>query len=418
LPPIDDHERMALSDAPRAPRASSLEAATEAVRRLREAGFEAWFAGGCVRDRLLGREALDHDVATNAVPDEVQKVFRRTVAVGKQFGVIVALIRGREVEVATFRADDAYSDGRHPDRVTFSDLETDVRRRDFTINGMMENPLTGDIVDLVGGRADLAARVIRAIGDPEKRFDEDRLRMLRAVRFAAQLGFVIEPATLGAVKRRAGELSSVSRERVREELEKTLKSAGAADGARLLRDTGLLGPAVPAAAALSGADWDATVAVIAALARREVPLSFAALLHRTAGVEESCRDLRLSNADRESVRWLVAKLPAAACAGSLPPRDWKPLLAHDGAADLLELHRAIQVAAKAPLDSWTILSSRIGAPDNDPPRLISGDELLAMGIPKGREVGRILQAVRDAQLDGEIGTADEARSLARRLTTG
>lgn len=402
---------------------TSRDAALDVVRKLREAGFEAYFAGGCVRDRLLGREPGDHDVATNAIPDQVQKLFRRTVAVGKQFGVIMVLVKDRQVEVATFRADAKYTDGRHPDSVTFSDLKSDVLRRDFTINGMMEDPVAGTVVDLVGGGADLQARLIRAIGDPDLRFDEDRLRMLRAVRFAAQLGFEIEASTLAAVRRRAAEVSSVSRERVREELEKILVSADPVRGLDLLRSTGLLRPVLPAAAALSEDRWKRTVRVVAALARRPFVLALAALLHDAAhpaarAAETAARDLKLSNEERERVVWLVARHADPPRAASMRPSEWKPLLSHPGAPDLLELHRAIQTADGAPLEAHALLTTFLARPDLDPPRLITGDDLLALGVPRGPRIGQILQAVRDAQLNGEVANAGEARAMAARLLAG
>ncbi|MEK7468247.1 MAG: CCA tRNA nucleotidyltransferase [Planctomycetota bacterium] len=399
---------------------NSREAALTVVKKLREAGFEAYFAGGCVRDRLLGREPGDHDVATNAVPDAVQKVFRRNVAVGKQFGVIIALVQDEEVEVATFRADAKYTDGRHPDSVTFSDLKSDVLRRDFTINGMMEDPLTGQVVDLVGGQADLKARVIRAIGDPEKRFDEDRLRMLRAVRFAAQIDFAIEPATLAAISRRSGEVSTVSRERVKEELAKLLAATGAGRGLRLLRETGLLAPCVPALKGMPEDAWGMTVATVERLARRPFAIAFAALLHEAQPdpyrlAEASARDLKCSNDERERVAWLVAHRRDPERASSMRPSVWKPLLAHPGAAELLELHRAAQEARGASIEGHALLSRRLAEGDLDPPRLLTGDDVLAMGATRGPKIGEVLAAVRAAQLDGEVRTKEEAGAMGRKL---
>ncbi|KAF0242387.1 MAG: poly(A) [Planctomycetota bacterium] len=402
---------------------TSREAALTVVKKLREAGFEAYFAGGCVRDRLLGREPGDHDVATNAIPDAVQKLFRRNVAVGKQFGVILALVQDEEVEVATFRADAKYTDGRHPDSVTFSDLKSDVLRRDFTINGMMEDPLTGEIVDLVGGQADLKARVIRAIGDPEKRFDEDRLRMLRAVRFAAQIDFEIEPATLAAVARRSGEVSSVSRERVKEELGKLLASRDAGRGLRLLRETGLLAPCIPALKSLPDDRWAATVATVENLPRRPFALALAALLcdadpdpaKAARLADASARDLKASNDERERAVWLVARSRDPERASAMRPSEWKPLLAHPGAVELLELHRAARTARGGSLAGHALLSERLAAGDLDPPRLLTGDDLLAMGALRGPKIGDVLSTVRAAQLDGEVTTREAAAALGRKL---
>lgn len=399
---------------------TSREAGLTVVKKLREAGFEAYFAGGCVRDRLLKREPGDHDVATNAVPDAVQKLFRRNVAVGKQFGVILALIDDREVEVATFRSDAKYSDGRHPDSVTFSDLKSDVLRRDFTINGMMEDPLTGTIVDLVGGQADLQARVIRAIGDPEKRFDEDRLRMLRAARFAAQLDFEIEPATLAAMTRRSAEITAVSRERVKEELGKLLAAKRAGRGLQILRETGLLAACVPALKGLPGDAWETTVRTVERLEHRAFAIAFAALIHAVPAdpvraAEAAARDLKCSNDERERLVWLMAHRGDVERGAAMKPSEWKPLLAHPGAQELLALHRAAQEARGAPLDAHALMSSRFAAGDLDPPRLLTGDDLLALGAPRGPKLGAILATVRAAQLNGEVRTPEAAAALAKSL---
>ncbi|NUN47585.1 MAG: CCA tRNA nucleotidyltransferase [Candidatus Brocadiae bacterium] len=405
---------------------TSREAALSVVDTLRKAGFEAWFAGGCVRDRLLGRQPGDHDVATNAIPDEVQRLFRRTIAVGKQFGVILVLVRDREIEVATFRADSAYTDGRHPDAVTFSDMESDVRRRDFTINGMMEDPVDGRVIDLVGGQEDLRGRLIRAIGDPERRFEEDRLRMLRAARFAAQLEFAVEPATLRAIARHAAALSSVSRERIKEELDKLLGAPGAPEGLRLLRETGLLRAIVPALADLPEADWRRTVGALSRMPRRPGPAALAALLHRldpdparnAALAEAILRDLRASNGERERVVWILARLDAAARAAAMKPSEWKPLLAHPGAAELLQVTRAVLEEDGGGSDGWALLEERSRRDDLDPPRLIGGEDIMAMGVPKGPRIGELLAAVREAQLNGEIGNPGEARERVSRWIAG
>ncbi|MCE9584988.1 MAG: CCA tRNA nucleotidyltransferase [Planctomycetes bacterium] len=402
---------------------TSRDAALEVLKKLRESGFEAYFAGGCVRDRLIGRVPGDHDVATNAVPDAVQKLFRRTIAVGKQFGVIIVLVKDCEVEVATFRADAKYTDGRHPDSVTFSDMKSDVLRRDFTINGMMEDPLTGTIVDLVGGQPDIKARLIRAIGDPEKRFDEDRLRMLRAVRFAAQIDFEIESATLEAISRRSAEISSVSRERVKEELGKLLAATGAGRGLRLLRSSGLLAACVPALKALPEDRWAAAVATVEQLPRRDFGPALAALVLDTDTdpakaariADATARDLKCSNDERERAVWLVAHHRDPERASAMKASEWKPLLAHPGAADLLDLFRAVRLARGLPLDEYSLMAKRVQQGDLDPPRLFTGDDLLAMGAPRGPRIGEVLTAVRAAQLDGEVTTKEAAAAMARKM---
>jgi poly(A) polymerase len=216
------------------------EFATDVVRRLRAAGHTALWAGGCVRDQLLGIEPHDYDVATDATPEQVQVLFRRTVAVGVSFGVVEVLgPRPHKVQVATFRSDGSYSDGRHPDAVVFSTPEEDARRRDFTVNGMFFDPLDRKVIDYVGGQEDLRHGVLRAIGDPAQRFAEDKLRLLRAVRFATRFSLTLDPATAHAIRAMAGEITVVSAERVAEELRKLLTDPRRADGMRLMDEVGL-----------------------------------------------------------------------------------------------------------------------------------------------------------------------------------
>ncbi|HEY6167210.1 MAG TPA: CCA tRNA nucleotidyltransferase, partial [Verrucomicrobiae bacterium] len=228
--------------------------ATEIVRRLRDAGFAAFFVGGCVRDQLLGREPQDFDIASNARPEDIERLFPRTIPVGKQFGVMLVIEHGRQFQVATFRAESEYRDGRHPESVTFTDAINDARRRDFTVNGLFLDPISDEVHDWVGGQADLQARVVRTIGVAEERFAEDHLRLLRAVRFAAQLGFNIEPVTFAAVKANAAKIQTVSAERVREELLKLFRPPHAGRGLELLRDSGLLEHVLPEIAATIGCE--------------------------------------------------------------------------------------------------------------------------------------------------------------------
>ena len=226
--------------------------ATELVRRLRAAGHEAYLAGGCVRDRLLGREPLDYDIATSAPPETVQALFPRTVPVGAQFGVVLVIADGMPVEVATFRSDAAYVDGRRPSAVHFGSAREDARRRDFTINALFLDPLTGEVVDFVGGQADLRAGIIRAIGDPRARIAEDRLRMLRAARLAARLGFTIEPATLEAIRAAASTVTDMAAERIGDEIVKILTEGAARRGFELLAATSLLATVLPEVARMQG----------------------------------------------------------------------------------------------------------------------------------------------------------------------
>ena len=232
----------------------SEDAARSIVDRLLAAGHQALYAGGCVRDKLLGREPHDYDVATDARPEQVEALFPRTFPVGAQFGVILVLERGEEIQVATFRGDGAYRDGRHPESVTFTDAEGDALRRDFTVNGLFHDPIRGETLDFVGGKRDLEARLLRAIGDPERRFEEDKLRLLRAVRFATTLGFTIDPATWEAIRRHATAIRAVSPERIREELVKILLSPNRLRGFDLLDASGLLREILPEMEAMKGCD--------------------------------------------------------------------------------------------------------------------------------------------------------------------
>jgi len=435
------------------------EFATDVVRRLREAGFEALWAGGCVRDQLLGMEPHDFDVATDARPEQVQKVFRRTIAVGESFGVIEVLgprIDGEhlKVQVATFRADGEYVDGRRPSSVTFGSAREDALRRDFTINGMFFDPLDIRLIDFVGGKTDLEARVLRAIGDPRARFNEDKLRLLRAVRFAARFELDIEPATAAALHEMAAELPVVSAERIAVEIRKMLTDRHRVRGLRLLDDVGLLPVILPEVARMHGVPqglpaaptgdlWDHTLAVVEKLpADTSFPLAFATLLHdvgkpttigRTpdrytfhghehAGrqiAEKITERLKLSTAEREQIAWLVEKHQYLSEAPVMRKSRLKTVLAHAGIADLLALHRADAVGsgrlvahvefAEQKLREWT------ESGELDPPPLLTGEDLKAMKIPQGPAYKRILDLVREGQLDGTVTTAEQAREMVKQL---
>jgi len=386
--------------------------ATEVVRALRSAGHEALFAGGCVRDQLLGREPDDFDVATSARPEEIQRLFRRTVAVGAAFGVIEVLgPKPIAVEVATFRTDGPYSDGRHPDSVRFTTACEDALRRDFTINGMFFDPIAGQVIDHVGGERDLAGRIIRAIGEPRQRFHEDRLRLLRAVRFAARFDFVIEPQTWVAIHAMAAEVMTVSAERIADELRKLLTHPNRALGARLLAESGLLKIMLPE---LTGE----SVNVLARLSRSaSFPLAFAALWgeadpHRIPAATER---LRLANVERQRIRWLVENRLALVRANELPHHVLKPILAHPGVHELLELHTATgnETAVHFVRDRLREWPAAV----LDPPPLVTGDDLKDLGLTPGPNFRTILDGVRDAQLDGEVATKVEGLDLARRLAS-
>src|SRR5436190_6261470 len=219
--------------------------AIDIIRELRRIGHEAYLVGGCVRDMVMGLEPADYDIATSAHPEEIMRLFPRTEPIGVQFGVVLVIYRGHPFEVATFRSDEAYVDGRRPTGVVFTDAKTDVLRRDFTINGLLYDPMEEHVIDYVGGRDDIEARIVRAIGDPQKRFEEDKLRMLRAIRFGARLGYSIEPETWAAVRQMASGILQVSSERIREELLRVLTEGQAARGCRMLHESGLLEPILP-----------------------------------------------------------------------------------------------------------------------------------------------------------------------------
>jgi poly(A) polymerase len=394
------------------------EFATDVVRRLKAAGHAAIFAGGCVRDMLLGREPDDFDVATDATPEQVQTLFKRTVAVGASFGVVEVLgPKPLKVQVATFRSDVSYSDGRRPDAVVFSSAEEDAKRRDFTINGMFFDPLEEKVIDYVGGQADLRAGVLRAIGDPGQRFTEDKLRMLRAVRFATRFGFALDPKTATAIRSMAGEITIVSAERIADELRKVLTDPRRADGVRLLADVGLFAVLLPEVTDVAKA-----MHVLQALPPDAAfELALATILQGLdgKGAGRVCLRLKLSNAERERIEWLVRHHNDLRGASGLRGSRLKPVLAHEGIKELLALHRANALAAGESLEPVEFCEQKLREwPPNllSPAPLITGEDLLAMGIIQGPGFKRILDAVRAAQLDGTTSTKDEAIELVRRLS--
>ncbi|MEO8495836.1 MAG: CCA tRNA nucleotidyltransferase, partial [Planctomycetota bacterium] len=404
------------------------EFAKEVVAKLRTFGCDAYWAGGCVRDQLLGCEPKDYDVATNAKPDQIREIFgtRRTTAIGAAFGVIA--VRGPraagQIEVATFRRDAAYSDGRHPDSVAFSNAEEDARRRDFTINGLFYDPLTEKVIDYVGGQADLAGKVIRAIGDPEQRLSEDKLRMLRAVRFATTLGFDVDPETMRAVQRHADELQAVSAERITAELRRLLQAANRRRGVELLRESGLLAQVLPELVC-EGDEWSQMLETLAAL--KEPPsfaVAFAALLRtvyfQSAGsniTEDICRRMRLSNEEREGV---LLCLTNEAVVRNAPTMAWPVLQRVLTAARIDELMTYCEAVAQiidGTDDAIQLCRRTVARPQTqwNPAPLISGDDLKRLRIPAGAAYRELLTAVRDAQLNGAITEQDQALELAEKL---
>jgi tRNA nucleotidyltransferase/poly(A) polymerase len=406
--------------------------AFDVVERLRTAGFQAFWAGGCVRDELLGRIPADYDVATSAKPDEVRDVFgrRRTLAVGAAFGVITVLgpKDSGQIEVATFRTDEAYTDGRHPAGVRFSSPQEDAQRRDFTINGLFLDPLSGEVHDYVGGREDLKAGVVRAIGVPAMRFGEDHLRMLRAVRFAAGFGFALDGETRAAIEKMTHLVTTVSPERIAAELRAMVSRPGRRRALELLDETGLAREVLPEVAPADGDDsarasWQQAARIIDALDEPDLSTALAAIFE-TAGDERlrhAAHKLRLSNREVKLACWLVDAVATLgnATAEELAARPWsqvQPLLAHDDAFLLADLLRARADCGRGNPEAAAWVTGQASRPkaELDPPPLVTGSDLMAAGIPEGRAVGAALAALRAKQLDGEITSREEAIEWVRK----
>lgn len=434
------------------PSDSRYSAAEAIVRRLVGAGHRALLAGGCVRDLLRGEEPNDYDIATSARPEQVERFFTRTRQVGKQFGVCHVVLDGHTYEVATFRREWGYSDGRHPDGVSFCAPEQDAGRRDFTINGMFWDPLADRLLDYVGGQADLEKGLIRAVGDPEERLREDHLRLLRAVRFAARLGFAIEERTRRAAESLAPLCVQVSAERLQEELRIILTDREPAGALRLMDGLGMLTIVFPELADTKGCEQpenyhpegDVFVHTILTVEKLgphpDFGLALAALLHdigkpaasRQAGpkcfpehcqigrdmARAVCRRLRLSNEETERVCWLVERHLYFKDAPRMKESTLRKLFAEPGFGQLAEIHRADALASWGNLENYEYVMDRrrnMGPEEIEPPHLVTGHDLIEMGYAPGPLFGEVLDRVREAQLDGEVTTAHEARAMARRL---
>lgn len=423
------------------------------VARLRAHGHEAFWVGGCVRDMLLGREPGDYDIATSAWPGEVRALFRRTVPVGRQFGVMLVVTRGGEFQVATFRAEGEYRDGRRPEAVWFTDAREDARRRDLTVNGLFYDPLTGTLYDWVGGRSDLEARRIRLIGDPATRLAEDHLRLLRVVRFAAQLEFEVEPATWAAVQAGAGAIRRVSAERIRDELLKILRPPHAARGLELLRASGLLREVLPEVAAFEfcaqapawhpeGTVYEHVCRMLALLPADASPaLVWGVLLHDVAKpvtarrdpqtgalqfpghekvgeamAREILRRLRFPNAEIETVAALVRHHMQFKDVPHMRRATRRRMVLRPTFALELELHRLDCLGAHGRLDHYEIMAREAAALRQQPevrPPLVRGDDLLALGLAPGPALGALLAEIRERQLEGELTNREAALAFAR-----
>jgi len=391
--------------------------ALQVVKQLREAGFESLWAGGCVRDQLLGRIPQDYDIATNARPEQVRELFghRRTLAIGAAFGVIGVLGPRSQppIEVATFRSDGAYVDGRRPEGVTYTTAEEDALRRDFTINGMFFDPVDEKVIDYVGGQQDLEQGILRAIGDPLARFSEDKLRMLRAVRFATTFGFQIEEPTLQAICEMAQEVNVVSAERIGGELRRLLVHAFRKLGLELLRETKLLKPLIPELATLSEQDapsWQQILQNLDRLQSDSLAAAFAALLFELQQpdlVGQLGRRFRFTNKEIDRATWLVRSLSRLAEAEPLPWPQLQRLLIHDGSADLVVLADAVLGSDHPSVEEYR-RQLALPAEILNPAPLLTGDDLIAHGVQPGPHFAALLNHIRDQQLLGLIRNRDEA----------
>lgn len=425
--------------------------AREVVHRLRESGHEAYFVGGCVRDFILGHASSDYDIVTSALPDQVTNLFSHTISVGAKFGVIAVVLNGHPYEVATFRSDDVYEDGRHPSQVRFSSAKEDVFRRDFTINGLLMDPDTGAIIDYVNGRSDIDHRIIRTIGDPDKRFGEDYLRMLRAIRFAANLNFRIEPATLEAIRGNISRINRISAERIRKELNKILTRGGARRGFELMMQTDLLKEILPEVDKLKGVEqpplfhpegdvWRHTLNMLERLpvdgeTENNICLAWGVLLHDVGkaitrnedekGIhfyghvqkgEEIAEDimqrLRFSRVQKETVLHLIRQHMVFMNVRKMRPGRLKRFLRMPDFDLHLELHRLDCLASHGMMDNYEFCREQmqiLALDDLHPPRLLTGNDLIAMGFTPGKIIKDILLAVEEEQLEGRIQSPEQAK---------
>jgi putative nucleotidyltransferase with HDIG domain len=431
------------------------EAAANIARRLRDAGHVAYFAGGCVRDMVRAVEPHDYDIATTATPEQVQQFFPKTVPVGAQFGVVLVLEAGHQFEVATFRSDEAYVDGRRPSSVRYGSPEEDAQRRDFTINGLFFDPLANQIIDFVRGQDDIGRKLVRTIGDPRQRFTEDKLRMLRAIRFAANLGFEIDPATFAVVKEMAAQIHVVSAERIRDELTKIFTRPHAGRGLQLLEESGLLTQILPELAAMKGVEqppdfhpegdvFTHTRLMLDLLPPKpNVVLSFAVLLHDVGKpptfarapdrirfnehdrvgaelAEQILRRLRFSNDEIAKIVLCVREHMRMQYVKEMRPAKLKRILARETFGDELELHRIDCEASHRNLENYEFLKAKAAELPPEvvkPTPLLTGHDLLTLGLKPGPMVGRILREVEELQLEERLKSPAEALAYAKDRVT-
>ncbi len=453
------------------------DAAIGVVRRLKEKGFTALFAGGCIRDMLMGNVPEDYDIATDARPDDIINIFKRTVPVGIHYGVVLVMEKDFEFEVATFRSDGTYSDGRHPDTVTFCDARGDALRRDFTINGMFYDPIEDKHFDYVEGEKDLKAQLIRAIGDPFERFNEDRLRMIRAVRFACRFNFTIDRKTEEAIKKYYDKILIVSMERIRDELRKILTGPNPHIGIKMLDNFNLLGEILPEVTAMKGVkqpenfhpegdvfvhtmltltkldedrkpgdvgdehhihlnnsdkknisnSWELAMAVLLHDIGKPVTFEIADRIrfnnHDNVGAkmaEKICDRLKMSNAEKERISWLVKMHLYLRHAQQMRLSKLKRLFAHEGYPELAELYKVDSLASTANLDDYNFCQNMFGQLEEEeikPEPLITGSDLIALGLKPGPIFSKILDTIKDEQLEQKITTKEEALRKAKELIT-
>ena len=426
------------------------EEAVPIVSQLRSAGFEAYFVGGCVRDFVMGVVPADYDIVTSALPDQVMALFNRTIPIGAKFGVVAVIVDGHSFEVATFRSDDVYIDGRRPSQVHFSSAKEDVFRRDFTVNGLLMDPVTGEITDYVDGLADIGRKIIRTIGDPDKRFQEDHLRMLRAIRFTANLNFNLDSSTQEAIAKKIAQIQTISAERIQDELNKLLTRGGARRGLEIMAQTGMLREILPEVAEMQGIEqpprfhpegdvWQHTLIMMEILSEGKRTavnpvLAWGALLHDVGKPVSRTEDenglhfyghakhgekiadaimqrLKFSRAQRVAVLDLILQHMNFMNVHKMRPARLKRFIRMPDFDLHLELHRLDCLASHGMLDNYQFCRNQLENLTLDelhPPRLLNGDDLIAIGFTPGKIIGEILHALEDQQMEGRINSKNEA----------